>query len=151
MTPETYDPRRLQRDYIQACIDAGSPLDPVRESILEQTVTNTIQRMGEQHEALDIQLMDRDVLGLVCEELGFPHSGLVIRAVQKYANLDFRKHPTNAQALRLYQKAIGIIDTPDYPRNVNFGEKTFRSLHSYLYVMRLVEEKKAPQPFDLLR
>ena len=70
MASKSYGPRRFKREYVEACIEAGVPLDPVQESLLEQTLTNAMKSMKGQREALDNQLMDRDVLIGVCESLG---------------------------------------------------------------------------------
>lgn len=176
MPPESYGIRRVQSDYIQACIDADRPLDSVQESLLEQTVKNTIRWRREQRRTLESQLMDKNVIRDECErlemDLTFWPTRLInlVREYKTYrdASIPLEEYPTDAQALELHKDAVNLLNAStkmDPFRDVTVGVRNlrermrprspgltyqgFKLLHAYLYTRELVNQKIALLPMAL--
>lgn len=168
MPNQAYTPRNFMQDYIQRCEEAGSPLNRVQTNALEETIASLVQARNKQRKEAS-QLMDNYTLEKACEKSHYlPRR--IIRMVQDYRtekdeSIPLREHPTDTQALELYQDAVALLNASNNldPFNDNSnrmqglracvsGESwkltypSFKILHAYLSARDLVKEEEAPLP-----
>ena len=169
MPSQSYGQQNFMQDYIQRCEEAGSPLNDVQTEALEETIASLVQTR--KHNASATQLMDNDTLENVCKR-SYYSPKKIIWIVQDYRtekdeSIPLREHPTDTQALELYQDAVALLDASNNidpftdnsnkvqelrtrisGENWNLTYPSFKILHAYLSARDLVT-KEAPLPKKL--
>ena len=171
MPSQSYGQQNFMQDYIQRCEEAGSPLNDVQIEALGETIASLVQARNKQYKESATQLMDNDTLENVCKK-SYYSPKKIIWIVQDYRaekdeSIPLREHPTDTQALELYQDAVALLDASNNidpftdnsnkvqelrtrisGENWNLTYPSFKILHAYLSARDLVT-KEAPLPKKL--